>query len=104
MDPNTLREQQDLNPFVPDANLFFGVGISKYDKVFWIKEMKNTHAMYVTQAFGNVDQAPKDVENMKNYLSKYNFEFQEREKSKPAAPGKKKANTYVKFNEKKDMD
>ena len=41
---------------------------------------------------------------MKNYLSEYNFEFKDREKSKPAAPGKKKPNTYVKFNDKKDMD
>ena len=42
---------------------------------------------------------------MKNYLSKYDFDFKERERNKQTdPPPKKKPTTYVKFNAKKDMD
>ena len=60
--------------------------------------------MYITQAFGNVDQASDDVEAMRQNLARYDFQFQEREKNEQPdelPPGKKKPNIYVKFNDKK---
>ena len=70
-----------------------------------MRKENSTEAFYISQILGNIDQANADVENMKNYLSKYDFDFKERERSKKTdPPAKKRPNTYVKFTLERDMD
>ena len=85
MRANSKPQQSDLATFVPDVKIFVGVGVTNYDRVGLGEDEYDKKGQEIkrprgTQAFHDIPNAGQDCVDMKNLLSKYDFDFVERDR------------------------